>query len=159
MWRRGKTVSSSKLDSSDREEEEEEEEEERGGTSHLSLRAFNKLSLSPLLFRHSGPRKRKRGKSLFLPLPASWLSTLKEASWGLHRSAGGGIMDGGRRGKSFFFTLPFFHRRRLKSDGLGGKCAMCLSSGFSRGGRLSLSRPHGGGAERGGRHRLSVAGD
>ena len=71
MWRRGKTVSSSKLDSSDREEEEEEEEEERGGTSHLSLRAFNKLSLSPLLFRHSGPWKRKRGKSLFLPLPAS----------------------------------------------------------------------------------------
>ncbi len=146
MWRRGKTVSSSKLDSSDR---EEEEEEERGGTSHLSLRALNTLSLSPLLFRHSGPKKRKRGKSLFLPLPASWLSTLKEASWGLHRS--GGIMDRGRRGKSFFFTLPFFHRRRLKSDGLGGKCAMCLSSGFSLDPMVVV--------QRGGRHRLSVAGD
>ena len=62
-------------------------------------------------------------------------------------------MDRGRRGKSFFFTLPFFHRRRLKSDGLGGKCAMCLSSGFSGEDSLSLSltlsRPHGGGAEGG----------
>ncbi len=158
MWKRGKTVSSSKLDSSDREEEEEEEEEERGGTSHLSLRAFNKLSLSPLLFRHSGPRKRKRGKSLFLPLPASWLSTLKEASWGLHRSGG----DNGRReeGEKFLFHSPLLPSEASKVGWTWWKVRNVSLLWLLAGGEESLSLDPMVVVQRGGgRHRLSVAGD